>query len=162
MVEIVSECASHKVVGQPPLAPKTRGLMEVSPSPTLSQEDYLVLDEDFVPCNPEGDGSLLLLHGDSKEGTVLALAEGTESPELSQTSSSFEYTMFDPSSESLSPQDHQTQPQLKSNYQMVSDSGISADYSPVGSNGGQTSLYTNLCEGGLQKQSFLPTYIVCS
>ncbi|KAJ6657702.1 hypothetical protein lerEdw1_002203 [Lerista edwardsae] len=162
LVEIVSECDSHKVVGPPPLPPKTRGLTEVSPSPTLSQEDYLVLDEDFVPCNPAGGGSLLLLHGDSRAGTDLALAEGAESPEPSQASSSFEYTMFDPSSESLSPRDHQTQPQLKSNYQMVSDSGISADYSPVGSNDGQTSLYTNLCEGGLQQQSFLPTYIVCS
>lgn len=121
-----------------------------------------MLDEDFVPCHPRGSGSLLLMHSDSCEGTDLALAEGTETPEPSQTSSSFEYTTFDPSSESLSPRNHQVELQLKSRYQMVSDSGISADYSPVGSNDGQTSLYTNLCEGGFQQQSFLPTYIVCS
>ncbi|XP_066473010.1 erythropoietin receptor [Tiliqua scincoides] len=162
LVEIVSECDSHKMVGPPPLPPKTRGLMELPPSPALSQEDYLVLDEDFVPCPPGGDGSLLLMHSGSCEGTDLAFAKGAETPEPSQTSSSFEYTVFDPSSESLSPRNHQTELQLKKDYQMVSDSGISADYSPVGSNEGQTSLYTNLCEGQLQQQSFLPTYIVCS
>ncbi|XP_053156121.1 erythropoietin receptor [Hemicordylus capensis] len=164
LVEILSECDSRKVDGPPPpLPPKAWGLAELPPSPELSQDDYLVLDEDFVPCSPGEIAPLLLLNSDNSEGKNLALAEGTGTPEPSQASSGFEYTVFDPSSESLSPQNQQTElPQLKSSYQMTSDSGISADYTPVGSSACPTSLYTNLCEGGLQPQPFLPTYIVCS
>ncbi|XP_061438184.1 erythropoietin receptor [Rhineura floridana] len=160
LVEILSECDVRKMDGPPPLPPKARGVVEPPHNPELSQDDYLVLDEDLVPGCLGRDGSLLLLDSDSSEDTDLALAAGVGTPEPSQASSSFEYTMFDPSSKSLSPWGHQAEPQLKSSYQMVSDSGISADYSLVDSNAGQMSLYTNLCDEGAQP--FLPTYIVCS
>ncbi|XP_033029414.1 erythropoietin receptor [Lacerta agilis] len=163
LVEILSECDVRKADGPPVpplLPPKARGVGEPPRNPEASQDDYLILDEDLVPCCLGGDGSLHLLGIDSSGGTDLALDAGVGTPDNSQASSSFEYTVFDPSSKSLSPQHRQTEPQLKSSYQMVSDSGISADYSLVDSNTGQMSLYTNLCDGG--PQPFLPTYIVCS
>nr|XP_056722936.1 erythropoietin receptor [Euleptes europaea] len=172
LLEVLSECDRCKVDGAPPLPPKTRGLTELPHSPDVSQDDYLVLDEDLVPYGPGGGGSLLSVDGATGESAG-GMAGGAREPsqasssfegarEPSQASSSFEYTVSDPSSESLSPWDRQAEPQLKSTYRMVSDSGISADYSPVGSNVGQTSLYTNLREGVTQPHSFLPSYIVCS
>ncbi|XP_020647357.3 erythropoietin receptor isoform X1 [Pogona vitticeps] len=164
MVEILSDCDGRKVDDPlpPPLPPKTHNMMELFATPEVSQDDYLVLDEDLVPGCSGGDGSLLLPDNDSSEGTDVALARtALRSPEPSQTSSSFEYIVFDPSSEGLSPQSHhQKELQLRSSYQMVSDSGISADYSLMDSSPGQMSLYTNLCDGG--PQPFLPSYIVCS
>ncbi|XP_048343486.1 erythropoietin receptor [Sphaerodactylus townsendi] len=159
LVEILSDCDRGKVDCPPPLPPKTRGLVELPCSPDASQEDYLVLDDDLVPSSPREGHSLLSVDGATGEsaGDVAA-----ETREPSQASSSFEYTVLDPSSERLTPWDRQAEPQLKSTYRMVSDSGISADYSPVGSNVGQASLYTNLCEGGIQPPPFLPSYIVCS
>ncbi|XP_062975230.1 erythropoietin receptor isoform X2 [Elgaria multicarinata webbii] len=166
LVEILSECDGRKVDGPPPppppLPPKVRSGVEQLPTTAeLSQDDYLVLDEGLVPCYSRGDGSLLLPNSEGSEGTGPALAGGAGTPEPSQTSSSFEYTVFDPSSESLSPRGPKAEAQLKSSYQMVSDSGISADYSLVDSSAGQAGLYTNLCDGG-GLQPFLPTYIVCS
>ncbi|KAH0628699.1 hypothetical protein JD844_010125 [Phrynosoma platyrhinos] len=164
LVEVLSDCDGRKGNGPrlpPPLPPKTRNLVELPQTPEVSQGDYLVLDEDLVPCCLGGDASLLLLDSDSSKSLDPALSGRTRSPELSQTSSSFEYTVFDPSSESLCPQGRpQAEVQLKSSYQVVSDSGISADYSLAESSPGQASLYTNLCDGG--PQPFLPTYIVCS
>ncbi|XP_015272479.1 PREDICTED: erythropoietin receptor [Gekko japonicus] len=160
LVEILSECDPCKVDSLPPtpLPPKTRGLAELPGPPDASQDEYLVLDEDLLPYSPGAGGSLLSMDGAIGEST--GAAAGTR--EASHASSSFEYTVFDPSSESLSPTDRQAEPPLKSTYRMVSDSGISADYSPVGSNVGQASLYTNLCEGGIQPHPFLPAYIACS
>ncbi|XP_054859913.1 erythropoietin receptor [Eublepharis macularius] len=162
LVEILSDCGNRKVDCPPPLPPKARDLVKLPHSPDVSQDEYLVLDEDLVTHNPRGDGSQLSMDGANSESADVALAVAAETREPSQASSSFEYTVFDPSSESLSPWDRQAEPQLKSTYRMVSDSGISADYSPVGSNVGQASLYTNLCDGGMQPHPFLPTYIMCS
>ncbi|KAL8164594.1 UNVERIFIED_CONTAM: hypothetical protein K2H54_054127 [Gekko kuhli] len=160
LLEILSERDPRKVDSPPPppLPPKTRGLAELPGSPDASQDEYLVLDEDLLPYSPGAGGSLLSVDGATSEST--GAAAGTR--EASQLSSSFEYTAFDPSSESLSPWDRPAEPPPKTTYRMVSDSGISADYSPVGSNVGQASLYTNLCEGGIQPHPFLPAYITCS
>nr|XP_060619537.1 erythropoietin receptor [Anolis sagrei ordinatus] len=164
LVEVLSDRDGWKGDGPhlpPPLPPKKCNMVELPQIPEVSQGDYLVLDEDLLPCCLGGDGTLLLPDSDGSEGPDPALGERTRSPEPSQTSSSFEYTVFDPSSESLCPQGHpQTEVQLKSSYQMVSDSGISADYSLAESSTGQISLYTNLCDGG--PQLFQPAYIVCS
>ncbi|XP_077186070.1 erythropoietin receptor [Paroedura picta] len=158
LLEVLSEGQPGKGDGPPPLPPKTRGLAERPCPAGGSQEDYLVLDEDLLPCGPSAGGGQLSVAGAAGESTEV----GAGTPEPSQASSSFEYTVFDPNSESLSPWDQQTEPQPKGSYRMVSDSGISADYSPVGSNAGQAGLYTNLCEGGIQPHPFLPTYILCS
>ncbi|KAM6469208.1 erythropoietin receptor [Liasis olivaceus] len=163
LVELLSECDGHKVDSPPippPLPPKGCTVVELPHTPELSPDDYLVLDEDVVPCCLGRDGSLFLLGSNSSEDSDLVLAEEPRITEPSQASSSFEYTVFDPSSDSLSPQGHPAQPQLKSSYQMVSDSGISADYSLVDSNAGPTSLYTNLCDR--PPPPFLPAYIACS
>ncbi|XP_060108521.1 erythropoietin receptor [Heteronotia binoei] len=157
LLEILSKCGPPP---PPPLPPKARGSAELPTSREASQDDeYLVLDEDVLPCGPEAGDSLLSEDGATSESSR-GVAVGTQ--EASQASSSFEYTVLDPSSESLAPWECPAEPRLKSTYQMVSDSGISADYSPVGSNVGQAGLYTNLCEGGIQPPPFLPTYIVCT
>ncbi|XP_044299392.1 erythropoietin receptor [Varanus komodoensis] len=166
LVELLSECDGYKVDGlpppPPPLPPKIRTVVEQLPETAeLSQDDYLVLDEGLAPCCSGGDGSLLLTDSESNEVTDLALPGGAGISEPSQASSSFEYTVFDPSSESLSPQHPHAESQLKSSYQMVSDSGISADYSLGDSSAEQMGRYTNLCDGG-GTQPFVPTYIICS
>ncbi|XP_058027449.1 erythropoietin receptor isoform X2 [Ahaetulla prasina] len=167
LVELLSECDSHKVDNPPlppPLPPKRCSLVELPYAPELSLDDYLVLDKNVMPCCLGGNGSPFLLGRHSSEDSDLVLAEEERITEPSQASSSFEYTVFDPSSKSLSPQGHQAELQFKSNYQMVSDSGISADYSLVDSTAGPTSLYTNLCDRAPPPPPppFLPTYIECS
>lgn len=166
-MELLSECDSHKVDNPPlppPLPPKRCSVMELPYAPELSLDDYLVLDKNVMPCCLGGNGSPFLLGRHSSEDSDLVLAEEARITEPSQASSSFEYAVFDPSSESLCPQGHQAEHQFKSSYQMVSDSGISADYSLVDSTAGPTSLYTNLCDRAPPPPPppFLPTYIACS
>lgn len=114
-----------------------------------------------MPCYLGGNGSPFSLGSQSSEDSDVRLVEEARITEPSQASSSFEYTVFDPSSESLSPRGHQAELQFKSSYQMVSDSGISADYSLVDSTAGPTSLYANICDRA-PAPPFLPTYITCS
>uniref|UniRef100_A0A8C6XW08 Erythropoietin receptor n=1 Tax=Naja naja TaxID=35670 RepID=A0A8C6XW08_NAJNA len=167
LVELLSECDGHKVDSPPlppPLPPKHCSVVELPYAPELSLDDYLVLDKNVMPCCLGRNGSPFLLGSHSSEYSDLVQTEEARITEPSQASSSFEYTVFDPSSESLSPQGHQAELQFKNSYQMVSDSGISADYSVVDSTAGPTSLYTNLCDRAPPPPPppFLPTYIACS
>ncbi|XP_013907450.1 PREDICTED: erythropoietin receptor [Thamnophis sirtalis] len=166
LVELLSECDGHKVESPPcppPLPPKSCPVVELPYSPELSLDDYLVLDKNVMPCWLGGNGSPFLLgRHSSSEDSDLVLAEEARITEPSQASSSFDYTVFDPSSESLSPKGQQPELRFKSSYQMVSDSGISADFSLADSTAGPISLYTNLCDRAPPPPPFLPTYIACS
>uniref|UniRef100_A0A8D0L9X5 Erythropoietin receptor n=1 Tax=Sphenodon punctatus TaxID=8508 RepID=A0A8D0L9X5_SPHPU len=160
LLEILAE--TPKPEGAPALPPKSHGPAEDHPA----SDDYLVLDEDLIPCSPGGDSSPLLPDGGGAPGTPAAAGETSSSscgtPEPSRASS-FEYTVFDPSSESLSPRSRPADaPQLKYTYVMVSDSGISTDYSPVSSSFGQSSHYTNLSPGTMATPVFPPSYVLCS
>lgn len=111
-----------------------------------AQDTYLVLDEWLLPRSP-GSGTL---SGSRDSVDPAALDEGSETsscpsdlaskPRLEGTSpSSFEYTILDPSSQllcprALPPEPPPTPPHLKYLY-VVSDSGISTDYSSGGSQG---------------------------
>uniref|UniRef100_A0A452IX60 Uncharacterized protein n=1 Tax=Gopherus agassizii TaxID=38772 RepID=A0A452IX60_9SAUR len=158
-LEVLSEGHESKVEGPvPPLPPKAQGLvLPTHPElPVEPQDDYLVLDEQLMPCSL-GEDSLLLPDAQS--------SAGSESPhpvpeEGVSSSSSFEYTIFDPSSELLAPCGHQRP--LKYSYLLVSDSGISTDYNPLGTSTHQPNLYTNLCQDGCQAQPFPASYVVCS
>ncbi|XP_065432119.1 erythropoietin receptor [Chrysemys picta bellii] len=173
MLEVLSEGRESKVEGPvPPLPPKAQG--SVPPArpepPAEPQDDYLVLDEQLIPCSL-GKDSLLLPDARSSASSEAPPAMGQElgSPgatpepvpeERVSSSSSFEYTVFDPSSELLAPCGHQRP--LKYSYLLVSDSGISADYSPLGTSTNRPNLYTNLCQEECQAQPFPASYVVCS
>lgn len=172
-LEVLSEGRESKAEGPvPPLPPKAPGLVPPTrPEPPVEpQDDYLVLDEQLMPCSL-GEASLLLPDAQSSAGSESPPATGQElgppgatpepvPEERVSSSSSFEYTVFDPSSELLAPCGHQRP--LKYSYLLVSDSGISADYSPLGTSTHQPNLYTNLCQDGCQAQPFPASYVVCS
>uniref|UniRef100_A0A452IWN9 Fibronectin type-III domain-containing protein n=1 Tax=Gopherus agassizii TaxID=38772 RepID=A0A452IWN9_9SAUR len=172
-LEVLSEGHESKVEGPvPPLPPKAQGLvLPTHPElPVEPQDDYLVLDEQLMPCSL-GEDSLLLPDAQSSAGSEsphameqeLGPPGATPEPvpeEGVSSSSSFEYTIFDPSSELLAPCGHQRP--LKYSYLLVSDSGISTDYNPLGTSTHQPNLYTNLCQDGCQAQPFPASYVVCS
>ncbi|XP_030401991.1 erythropoietin receptor isoform X2 [Gopherus evgoodei] len=172
-LEVLSEGRESKVEGPvPPLPPKAQGLvLPTHPElPVEPQDDYLVLDEQLMPCSL-GEDSLLLPEAQSSAGSEsphameqeLGPPGATPEPvpeEGVSSSSSFEYTVFDPSSELLAPCGHQRP--LKYSYLLVSDSGISTDYNPLGTSTHQPNLYTNLCQDGCQAQPFPASYVVCS
>ncbi|XP_029769560.1 erythropoietin receptor [Terrapene carolina triunguis] len=173
MLEVLSEGRESKAEGPvPPLPPKAHGSVPPArPEPPVEpQDDYLVLDEQLMPCSL-GKDSLLLPDARSSASSEAPPAMGQElgppgatpEPVLEErvsSSSSFEYTIFDPSSELLAPCGHQRP--LKYSYLLVSDSGISADYSPLGTSTHQPNLYTNLCQEECQAQPFPASYVVCS
>uniref|UniRef100_A0A8C0G8Q8 Erythropoietin receptor n=1 Tax=Chelonoidis abingdonii TaxID=106734 RepID=A0A8C0G8Q8_CHEAB len=172
-LEVLSEGRESKAEGPvPPLPPKAQGLvLPTRPEPPVEpQDDYLVLDEQLMPCSL-GEDSLLLPDAQSSAGSESPPAMGQElgppgatlepvPEERVSSSSSFEYTVFDPSSQLLAPCGHQRP--LKYSYLLVSDSGISTDYSPLGTSTHQPNLYTNLCQDGCQAQPFPASYMVCS
>nr|XP_048687583.1 erythropoietin receptor isoform X4 [Caretta caretta] len=173
LLEVLSEGRESKAEGPvPPLPLKAQGsaLPSRPQLPAEPQGDYLVLDEQLMPCSL-GEDSLLLLDAWSSAGVEAPPAVGQElgppgaTPEpvpgeQVSSSSSFEYTVFDPSSELLAPCGHQRP--LKYSYLLVSDSGISADYGPLGTSTNRPNLYTNLCQDGGQAQPFPASYVVCS
>ncbi|XP_043362823.1 erythropoietin receptor isoform X4 [Dermochelys coriacea] len=173
LLEVLSEGRESKAEGPvPPLPPKAQGsALPTRPQlPAELQGDYLVLDEQRMPCSL-GEDSLLLLDAWSSAGVEAPPAMGQElgppgaTPEpvpgeWVSSSSSFEYTVFDPSSELLAPCGHQRP--LKYSYLLVSDSGISADYGPLGTSTNRPNLYTNLCQDGGQAQPFPASYVMCS
>ncbi|EMP37257.1 hypothetical protein UY3_05571 [Chelonia mydas] len=173
LLEVLSEGRESKAEGPvPPLPPKAQGsaLPSRPQLPAEPQGDYLVLDEQLMPCSL-GEDSLLLLDAWSSAGVEAPPAVGQElgppgaTPEpvpgeRVSSSSSFEYTVFDPSSELLAPCGHQRP--LKYSYLLVSDSGISADYGPLGTSTNRPNLYTNLCQDGGQAQPFPASYVACS
>ncbi|XP_066129969.1 erythropoietin receptor [Saccopteryx bilineata] len=143
-----------------------------------AQDTYLVLDKWLLPQSPPSEES-------PRSGGDLDIAAVDEGSEASFCSSvlalkpegasaaSFEYTILDPSSQllrprALPPELPPTPPHLKYLYLVVSDSGISTDYSSGGSQGvkggSSNGAYSNPYEN-----SFIPapetspsSYVACS
>ncbi|XP_072458383.1 erythropoietin receptor [Notamacropus eugenii] len=163
-----------------------------------AKDDYLMLDTRLLPHSPaagpqvlgssslqdsgssasrareaEGDPAMETdaKSGSSSMASILAL-EPEQEEQVS--ASNFEYTILDPSSQLLCPRASPPSPpprppDLKYLYLMVSDSGISADYSSGGSQGAlgssPESPYTNLYENSLLQPSpepLPPSYVACS
>ncbi|XP_067416552.1 erythropoietin receptor [Emydura macquarii macquarii] len=168
LLEVLSEGRDSKVEGPVPLlAPKTQGLLQAA-SPELAPDDYLVLDEQLMPRG-QGEESLRPPDARSRAGAEAPPAPEQEAApepvpeERVSSSSSFEYTVFDPSSELLSPCGRRPQPQLKYSSPLASEAGISAhSSSPLRAGTHQPILYTNLCQDGCQAQPFPASYVVCS
>uniref|UniRef100_A0A8C8SRT0 Erythropoietin receptor n=1 Tax=Pelusios castaneus TaxID=367368 RepID=A0A8C8SRT0_9SAUR len=163
LLEVLSEGCHPKVEGPVPLLPPKAQGSELPP------DDYLVLDEQLMPCIqveemlllPEARSSKCLEAPPAMEQEVGPLEPVLE--EQVSSSSSFEYTVFDPSLELLSPCGRRPQPELKYSYLPVSDSGISADSdSSLGASTDRPNLYTNLGQDGGQNQPFPASYVVCS
>ncbi|XP_054572843.1 erythropoietin receptor [Eptesicus fuscus] len=143
-----------------------------------AQDTYLVLDKWLLPRSPPSEdppqsgGSL----------DIAAMDEGSEASSCSSvlalkpegaSAASFEYTILDPSSQllrprALPPELPPTPPHLKYLYLVVSDSGISTDYSSGGSQGvnGDSSNgpYSNPYENNLvpAPEPSPPSYVACS
>uniref|UniRef100_F7BUV5 Erythropoietin receptor n=1 Tax=Monodelphis domestica TaxID=13616 RepID=F7BUV5_MONDO len=163
-----------------------------------AKDDYLVLDAQLLPHRPaaeplrpssfglRGSGSstsrALGAEGDSametdaKSGSFSTASISALEPEHEERglASNFEYTILDPSSRLLCPRvsppfPPPRPPDLKYLYLVVSDSGISADYSSGDSQGALGSSpdgpYTNLYENSLLQPSSEPlpqSYLACS
>uniref|UniRef100_K7FUB1 Erythropoietin receptor n=1 Tax=Pelodiscus sinensis TaxID=13735 RepID=K7FUB1_PELSI len=168
LLEVLSE--DSKGEGPvPPLPPKAQDSVPAAP-PELPPDDYLVLDEQLMLCSPPTCGGAGTQSGaDSAalptRGQELGLPGAEAEPVVEErvsSSSSFEYTLFDPSSELLAPCERRPPPPLKYSYLLVSDSGISADYAPLAAGTDQPNLYTNLCQEGRQAQLLPAGYVACS
>ncbi|XP_046952641.1 erythropoietin receptor isoform X2 [Lynx rufus] len=145
-----------------------------------TQDTYLVLDKWLLPRNPPSedlprpDGSLDMVAMDKGSeafscSSALSLKPGPEGA----LGASFEYTILDPSSQllrprALPPELPPTPPHIKYLYLMVSDSGISTDYSSGGSQEAQgdssTGPYLNPYENSLipATEPSPPSYVACS
>ncbi|MBZ3869047.1 Erythropoietin receptor [Sciurus carolinensis] len=145
-----------------------------------AQDSYLVLDKWLLPQSPcSGD-----LPGPEDSVDTVAVDEGSEVSSCSSalvlkprpegaSAASFEYTILDPSSQllcprALPPELPPTPPHLKYLYLVVSDSGISTDYSSGDSQrargGSSDSPYSNLYENSLvpAPEPLPPSYVACS
>ncbi|XP_036315643.1 erythropoietin receptor [Pipistrellus kuhlii] len=143
-----------------------------------AQDTYLVLDRWLLPRSPPSEDP-------PQSGGGLDIAATDEGSEASSCSSvlalkpegasaaSFEYTILDPSSQllrprALPPELPPTPPHLKYLYLVVSDSGISTDYSSGGFQGvkGDSSNgpYSNPYENNLvpAPEPSPPSYVACS
>lgn len=145
-----------------------------------AQDTYLVLDKWLLPRSPcsenlsEPGGSVDPVTMDEASETSSCPSDLASKPRPEGTSpSSFEYTILDPSSQllcprALPPELPPTPPHLKYLYLVVSDSGISTDYSSGGSQGvhGDSSdgPYSHPYENSLVPDSepLHPSYVACS
>uniref|UniRef100_A0A2I3GSL1 Erythropoietin receptor n=1 Tax=Nomascus leucogenys TaxID=61853 RepID=A0A2I3GSL1_NOMLE len=145
-----------------------------------AQDTYLVLDKWLLPQNPPSED----LPGPGGSVDLVAMDEGSEASSCSSalaskpspegaSAASFEYTILDPSSQllrpwTLCPELPPTPPHLKYLYLVVSDSGISTDYSSGDSQGAQGGLsdgpYPNPYENSLipATEPLPPSYMACS
>ncbi|ELV14034.1 Erythropoietin receptor [Tupaia chinensis] len=144
-----------------------------------AQDPYLVLDEWLLPQSPPSgdlpgsgrsvDGEAMDAGSEASCSSSLALKAGPEGT----SAASFEYTILDPSSQllrprALRPELPPTPPHLKYLYLMVSDSGISTDYSSGSSQAAQgglpDGLYSTPYENGLAPapEPTAPSYVSCS
>lgn len=145
-----------------------------------AQDSYLVLDKWLLPQSPCSED----LPGPDDSVDTVAVDEGSEASSCSSalvlkprpegaSAASFEYTVLDPSSQllcprALPPELPPTPPHLKYLYLVVSDSGISTDYSSgdsQGARGGSSdSPYSNLYENSLvpDPEPLSPSYVTCS
>ncbi|XP_040146360.2 erythropoietin receptor isoform X1 [Ictidomys tridecemlineatus] len=145
-----------------------------------TQDSYLVLDKWLLPQSPCSED----LSGPDGSVDTVAVDEGSEASSCSSalvlkprqegaSAASFEYTILDPSSQllrprALPPELPPTPPHLKYLYLVVSDSGISTDYSSGDSQGAQggsfDSPYSNLYENSPvpTPEPLSPSYVACS
>ncbi|KAM6216620.1 erythropoietin receptor [Rhynchocyon petersi] len=145
-----------------------------------ARDTYLVLDKWLLPQDPPKEDLPEL--GDSVDAT--AVEEDSEASSCSSamalkprpegaSAGSFEYTILDPSSQLLRPRAlpltlPPTPPHLKYLYLVVSDSGISTDYSSGGSQGtpggSSDGPYPNPYENSLvpAPEPPPPSYVACS
>ncbi|KAF5914376.1 hypothetical protein HPG69_000487 [Diceros bicornis minor] len=145
-----------------------------------ARDTYLVLDKWLLPRSPPrehlpqpGGGLDTAATEEGSEASscssALALKPGPEGA----SAASFEYTMLDPSSQllrprALPPELPPTPPHLKYLYLVVSDSGISTDYSSGGSQGAQRDSsngpYSNPYENSLvpAAEPSAPSCVACS
>ncbi|XP_076977856.1 erythropoietin receptor [Tamandua tetradactyla] len=177
-LEVLSERCWRAPQAMEPEADDDRPLLEPVGS-EQAQDSYLVLDKWLLPQSPpsghlpEPGGSL----------DTAATEEGSEASSCSSTSAlkprqegalaaSFEYTILEPGSHLLYPRAlppalPPTPPHLKYLYLVVSDSGISTDYSSGGSQGtpggSSDDPYSNPYENSLVASKPLPqSYVACS
>lgn len=85
-----------------------------------------------------------------RSGSCISGSPGASHEEQTSTSS-FEYAIFDPTKLALSSQPRVGQADLKYPYLLVSDSGVSTDYSSMNCSPG---LYSNLYENGVSLGTF--------
>lgn len=143
-----------------------------------AQDTYLVLDKWLLPRNPPSED--LPQPGGSLD--KVAMDEASEASSCSSTlalkpegasAASFEYTILDPSSQllrprALPPELPPTPPHLKYLYLVVSDSGISTDYSLGDSQGAKgdssNGPYSNFYENSFvpAPKPSTPSYMACS
>ncbi|KAM6167583.1 erythropoietin receptor [Erethizon dorsatum] len=145
-----------------------------------AQDSYLVLDKWLLPRNPRSEE----LPGPGGCADIMAVDEGSEASSCSSAlalkprpeealATSFEYTILDAGSQllrprALRPEPPPTPPHLKYLYLVVSDSGISTDYSSGGSQEAQRGscddTYSNSYENSLVPSPKPPTpsYVACS
>ncbi|KAM5310631.1 erythropoietin receptor isoform 2-T2 [Glossophaga mutica] len=143
-LEVLSECRWGVTQAVEPGADDEGPLLHPVGS-EHAQDTYLVLDKWLLPRSPSSEdppqpgGGL----------DIVAMDEGSEASSCSSilalkpegaSAASFEYTILDPSSQLLCPRAPPpelppTPPHLKYLYLVVSDSGISTDYSSGGSQG---------------------------
>lgn len=143
-----------------------------------AQDTYLVLDKWLLPRSPS-------IEDPPQPGgglDIVAMDEGSEASSCSSilalkpegaSAASFEYTILDPSSQLLCPRAPPpelppTPPHLKYLYLVVSDSGISTDYSSGGSQGAKgdssSGPYSNPYENSLipGPEPSPHSYVACS
>ncbi|XP_004716846.1 erythropoietin receptor [Echinops telfairi] len=145
-----------------------------------ARDTYLVLDKWLLPQSPPSEG---LLGPGGSVGTA-ATDSDLDTSSCSSTlvrkpgpegasAASFEYTILDPSSQLLCPRTLSlalppTPPHLKYLYLVVSDSGISTDYSSGGSQGSpgdaSDAPYPNPYENSLvpTPEPSPPSYVACT
>ncbi|XP_005405721.1 PREDICTED: erythropoietin receptor [Chinchilla lanigera] len=145
-----------------------------------AQDSYLVLDKWLLPRGPHSEG----LPGPGGCEDIVAMDQGSEASSCSSAlalksgpeaalAASFEYTILDARSQllcprALRPEPPPTPPHLKYLYLVVSDSGISTDYSLGGSQEAQggscDDTYSNSYENSLVPSPgpLSPSYVACS
>ncbi|XP_060153066.1 erythropoietin receptor isoform X7 [Globicephala melas] len=145
-----------------------------------AQDSYLVLDKWLLPRSPPSED----LPQPGGDLDIAAMDEASEAFSCSSalalkpvpegaSAASFEYTILDPSSQllrprALPPELPPTPPHLKYLYLVVSDSGISTDYSSGGSQeaqrGSSNGPYSNPYENSLipAPEPSPPSYVACS
>ncbi|XP_005890835.2 erythropoietin receptor isoform X3 [Bos mutus] len=178
-LEVLSECCWGVTQAVEPGADDGGPLLEPVGS-EHAQDSYLVLDKWLLPRSPPsedllqpgGDMDIVTMDEASEASSctsALALKPGPEGA----SATSFEYTILDPSSQllrprALPPELLPTPPHLKYLYLVVSDSGISTDYSSGGSQeaqrGSSNGPYSNPYENSLipAPKPSPPSYVACS
>lgn len=178
-LEVLSEhCWGVTQVGEP--GPDEEGALLEPVGSQHARDTYLVLDRWLLPrslpsedLQRPGGGLDTAAVDEASEASSCSSASALKPGPEGASAASFEYTILDPSSQLLRPRALPTElpptpPHLKYLYLMVSDSGISTDYSSGGSQGAQggssNGLYSNPYENSLVPASepSPPNYVACS